>query len=145
VLLVLSVVPWFLARPFVGRTILAKLSLAQTLAQRVSKSRADLVAAMLGGLMATALGAFIPQDELQVAYVGVGFLLVVGTVVALVLGERYYGIYLRPTPWETVQMRRIHPRFRDALVRGVATINEPSIAEIVTTAQEAAVAADPWA
>lgn len=144
-LLVLAVVPWLLARPFLGRTVVARLPLTDELAARMTKSRADLVAAMLGGLMATALGAFIPNDQLQVALVGVGFLLVIGTVVALVLGERDYGIDLRATPWDTVMLRRIHPRFRDALVRGEAHINEPTVREVIEQAQAAATAPDPWA
>ena len=144
ILLVLGVIPWLVARPLLGRKIVARVPLAETLAKRVTRSRADLTASMLGGLLATALGAFAPRDDLQVSLVGAGFLIVVGSVVALVLGERDYGIDLRPTPWETVTMRRIHARFRDALVRGDATIDQTSVEEIITTAQAASARPDPW-
>ena len=144
ILLVLGVLPWFVARPLIGRRLEAKVPLLDSLASRRARSRADLVAAMFGGLLATAFGSLIPRDDLQVGLVGVGFVIVVGTVVALAYGERDYGVDLRPTPWDTVEMRRIHPRFRDALVRGQLPIGEPSVGEIVTSAQAASQAPDPW-
>ena len=143
-LLVLGVVPWFLARPFLGHTVTARVPLAEDLAKRVSKSRSDLAAAMLGGLLVTVTGAFIPRDDLQVGLVAVGFLIVTGSLVALVMGERDYGIDLRPTPWETVMMRRIHPKFRDALVRGKAHIGQASVEEIIEAGRTAAQSPDPW-
>ncbi len=144
VLVVLGVIPWLFARPLIGRKIVARLPLAESLPDRVTKSRVDLTAAMLGGILATTLGAFVPQDELQVSLVAVGFLIVVGSMLALILGERDYGIDLRPTRWETSIMRRVHGRFRDALVRGDARIGPPTVEDMITTAGAAAVAPDPW-
>ena len=143
-LLLLGVLPWFIARPVIGQGFIARIPLTEDLVARVTKSRADLTAAMLGGVFATIIGSFVPRDDLQVAFVGLGFLIVVGSVTALILGERDYGIDIRPTTWETVMLRRIHPRFRDALVRGDLTINEPSVGAIVADAQASAQAADPW-
>ena len=145
VLLVLGVAPWFLARPLIGRRVLVRIPLAESLADRIAKSRADLVAVMAGGLFATIAGAFIPRDDLQVALVAAGFLIVTGSLVALVMGERDYGVDLRPTAWGTVTLRRIHPRFRDALVRGDVAIGTPSIGEIVSSAAVRATVGDPWA
>lgn len=145
ILLVLGVVPWFVARPFIGRRIVARLPLAEKLVKRRTRSRADLVSAMFGGLLATALGSLIPRDELQVALVGVGFVIVIATVVALVMGERDYGVDVRPTPWETVTLQRVHPRFRDALVRGDLPIGSPSVGEIIESARAASSTPDPWA
>ena len=144
VLLVLGVLPWFIARPFAGRKIVARIPLQDDLAEKVGRSRSDLVAALFGGLVATMMGFFIPRDDLQVGLVAAGFLIVVGSLVALAMAERDYGIDLRPTKWETVVMRRIHGRFRDALVRGDVRINESSVEEIINTAHAAIAAPDPW-
>ena len=132
-LLLLGVLPWFIARPVIGQGFIARIPLTEDLVARVTKSRADLTAAMLGGVFATIIGSIVPRDDLQVAFVGLGFLIVVGSVTALILGERDYGIDIRPTTWETVMLRRIHPRFRDALVRGDLTINEPSVGRSLRT------------
>lgn len=143
-LLVLGIVPWFVARPFLGRKVVARLPLSETLVRRRTRSRADLVSAMFGGLLATALGSLIPRDDLQVALVGVGFLIVIATVVALALGERDYGVEVRPTAWGTITLRRIHPRLRDALVRGDLPMGSPSVGEIIDAARAAASTPDPW-
>ena len=60
-LLVLGVVPWFIARPLIGRRLDARVPLLESLERRRARSRADLVAAMFGGLLATAFGSLIPR------------------------------------------------------------------------------------
>ena len=65
-------------------------------------------------------------------------------MLALILRERDCGIDLFPTPWETIIVRRVHGRFRNALVRGDVRIGQPTVEDMLATARVAAIAPDPW-
>ena len=146
-LLAAGVVPWLVARAFIARRLQARIPMEPVAARSAARDRSALLVGLLAGIVLTGAGVTVPADGPQLTLAFLGLLIGGGCLVALIWGMRDRRIRAARTAWDSVVLKGVHPRFRDAIAAGVPVATTRPITDLIAEAADRRLreSIDPWA